>query len=85
MILPWHNSASVMFTNLSIPSFDELLRIFVFGFCQGLLFQTTCLYQAFIIQLVVFIHICGLGGLNCDTCFPHRMITSLIFIMLPYL
>ena len=32
MILPWRNSASEMFANLSIPSFDELLRIFVFGF-----------------------------------------------------
>ena len=32
MILPWRNSASEMFANLSIPSLDELLRIFVFGF-----------------------------------------------------
>ena len=32
-------------------------------FGQGLLCQTTCLYQAFIIQPVVFIHICGLGGI----------------------
>ena len=32
MILPWRNSASEMFANLSIPSFDELLRILVFGF-----------------------------------------------------
>ena len=32
MILPWRNSASVMFANLCIPSFDELLRIFIFGF-----------------------------------------------------
>ena len=28
MILPWRNSASEMFANLSIPSFDEILRIF---------------------------------------------------------
>ena len=26
MILPWRNSASEMFANLGIPSFDELLR-----------------------------------------------------------
>ena len=32
MILPWPNSASEMFANLSFPSFDELLRIFVYGF-----------------------------------------------------
>ena len=32
MTLPWHNSASKMFANLSFPSFDELLRISVFGF-----------------------------------------------------
>ena len=32
MILPWRNSASEMFANLSIQSFDELLRIFVLGF-----------------------------------------------------
>ena len=79
MILPWCNSASEMFANLSIPSFDELLRIFVLDFGQGLLFQTTCLYQAFIIQLVVFIHTCTLGGIICYTCFPHRMLTSLDF------
>ena len=32
MILPWRNSASEMFANLSILSFDEVLRIFAFGF-----------------------------------------------------
>ena len=29
---PWRNSASEMFVNLNIRSFDELLRMFVFGF-----------------------------------------------------
>ena len=49
-------------------------------FGQGLLFQTTYLYRANIIQLVLFILIlCGLGGLICYTCFPHRMLTSLDF------
>ena len=37
MILPWRNSASEMFANLSIPSFDELLRIFVFGFLSRII------------------------------------------------
>ena len=32
MILQWRNSASEMFANLSIPSFDELLRTFFFDF-----------------------------------------------------
>ena len=30
--LPKYNSASEMFVNLNIPSFDELLRKFVFSF-----------------------------------------------------
>ena len=32
MRLPWRNSASEMFVNLSINSFNEMLRIFTFGF-----------------------------------------------------
>ena len=32
MGLPWHNSASEMFVNLNIKSFDELLRVVVHGF-----------------------------------------------------
>ena len=32
MRLPWRNSASEMFVNLNIYSFDEMLRIFTFGF-----------------------------------------------------
>ena len=32
MGLPWCNSASEMFVNLNIRSFDELLRMFVLGF-----------------------------------------------------
>ena len=42
----------------------------------GLLFQVNCSYQSFIIQLVVFIYICGLGGIICYTGFPHRMLIS---------
>ena len=30
MFLPWRNSATEMFANLGIHSFDEMLRIFVF-------------------------------------------------------
>ena len=32
MFLPWRNSATEMFVNLGIHSFDEMLRIFVFSF-----------------------------------------------------
>ena len=32
MFLPWRNSATEMFANLGIPSFDEILRILVFNF-----------------------------------------------------
>ena len=32
MFLPWRNSATEMFANLGIHSFDEMLRIFVFSF-----------------------------------------------------
>ena len=34
MFLPWRNSATEMFANLGIYSFDEMLRIFVFSFCS---------------------------------------------------
>ena len=34
MFLPWRHSATEMFANLGIHSFDEMLRIFVFRFCS---------------------------------------------------
>ena len=34
MFLSWRNSATEMFANLGIHSFDEMLRIFVFSFCS---------------------------------------------------
>ena len=40
MILPWRNSAREMFANLGIPSIDELLRIFVFGFRSRIIVST---------------------------------------------
>ena len=52
------NSASEMFANLSIPSFDDLLGIFFFwDFGQGLLLSIICSYQSFINQPVAFFHI----------------------------
>ena len=37
MGLPWRNSASETFVNFNIRSFDELLRMFVFGFRSRLI------------------------------------------------
>ena len=34
MFLPWRNSATEMFANLGIHSFDEMLRIVVFSVCS---------------------------------------------------
>ena len=37
MRLPWRNSASEIFVNLSINSLNEMLRIFTFGFMSRLI------------------------------------------------
>ena len=63
MRLPWRNSASEMFVNLNIRSFDEMLRIFTFGFMSRVMFQIICLYLIFTTHLVVCIQIFGLGGI----------------------
>ena len=39
MRLPWRNSAGEMFVNLNIYSFDEMLRIFTFGFMSRVIFS----------------------------------------------
>ena len=39
--LPTYNSASEMFVNLNIPSFDELLRKFVYSFIKSRI-QDSC-------------------------------------------
>ena len=79
MILPWRNSASEIIANLGIPSFDELLRIFVFGFRSRIIISNNLFISSIYNSIVVFIHICGLGGIICYTCFSHRMLTSLDF------
>ena len=43
MRLPWRNSASGMFVNLSIRSFDEMLRIFTFGFMSRVIVSNNVL------------------------------------------
>ena len=48
--------SSEMFANEGIPLFDELLKIYRFIYLiPGLLFQIACSYEAFTIQLVLFI------------------------------
>ena len=63
MRLPWRNSASEMFVNLNIRSFDEMLRIFTLDLCRELLFQIICLYLIFTTHPVVCIQIFGLDGI----------------------
>ena len=63
MRLPWRNSASEMFVNLNIRSFDEMLRSFTFGFMSRVIVQIMCLYLIFTTHPVVCIQIFGLGGL----------------------
>ena len=43
MKLPWRNSASEMFVNLNIHSFDEMLRIFTFGFMSRVIVSNNML------------------------------------------
>ena len=43
MRLPWRNSASEMFVNLNIHSFDEMLRIFTFGFMSRVIVSNNLL------------------------------------------
>ena len=63
MTLPWRNSASEMFVNLNIRSFDEMLRIFTFGFMSRVIVSIICLYLIFTTHPVVCIQIFGLGGI----------------------
>ena len=41
MFLSWRNSATEMFVNLGINSIDEMLRMYIFGFCS----RVTTSYQ----------------------------------------
>ena len=77
MILPWRNSASEMFANLGIPSFDELLRIFVFGFRSRIIVSTN-LFISSIYNSTCRIYSCMWIWWDY-TCFPHRMLNSLDF------
>ena len=43
MKLPWRNSASEMFVNLNIRSFDKMLRIFTFRFMSRVIVSNNVL------------------------------------------
>ena len=53
MRLPWRNSASEMFVNLNIRSFDKCLEFLHLDLCRELLFQIICLYLIFTTHPVV--------------------------------
>ena len=53
MFRSWHNSATEMFVNLRIYSFDEMIRIFVFSFRSRLTASHNQL-------------ICSLGSAHCS-------------------
>ena len=76
MFLSWRNSATEMFVNLGIHSFDEMLRIFVFSFCS----KVTASHN----QLI-----CSLCSANCSVysklwawwnCLLHIWSTSLFIL-----
>ena len=85
MILPWRNSAIEMFANLSVPSFDELLRIFVIGIRSRIIVLNNLFILSIYNSTCRIYSLCGLGGIICYTCFLHRMLTSLdfYFVTLP--
>ena len=71
-----------MFANLGIPSFDELLNILFLDFGQGMTVSNNYFLSS--------IYNCRIYSYTCtcmwtwliiiwDTCFPHRMLTSLDF------
>ena len=77
MGLPWHNIASEMFVTLNIKSFGKLLRFFVHGFVQGLLYLGIVCCQVCTIVHVVCIRSYELGDVHycmfiCDR--PHTYI-----------
>ena len=63
MKLPCLNSASEMFVDLNIRSFDEILRILHLDLCRELSFKKMSLYLIFTTHSVVCIEIFGLGGI----------------------
>ena len=46
MKLPWLNNASEVFVNLNIRSFDEMLRIFTFGFMSRVIVSNNVLISS---------------------------------------
>ena len=59
VILPWRNSASEMFASLSIPLFDDVLRIFVFRFRSRIIvsnnFIISSIYWSYMSYLFIYL------------------------------
>ena len=62
MFLPWRNSATEMFVNLGINSFDQMLRIYIFGFRSRVTTYIISCYQVYVVHTVVYIQSYGHGG-----------------------
>ena len=75
MGLPWRNSASEMFVNLNIRSFDELLRMFVFGFRSRIINSNNLLISSIYNSIYQCIQACGHGGIMYYTYLINRMFT----------
>ena len=63
MRLPWRNSASEMFVYLNIYSFDEMLRIFMFGFMSRVSVSNNLLTSSIYTHPVICIQTFGRGGI----------------------
>ena len=77
------NQRFEMFVYLSISSFDELLRIFVFGYWSKIIVSNNVFISSIYNSTSRVYHTFGFGGIICDTCFAHRMLTSLDFYHVP--
>ena len=78
MILPWRKSASELFANLGIPSFDELLNIFVFGFRSRIIISNNLFISSIYNSTCgIYLYMWTWLIISCYTCFLHRTLTSL--------
>ena len=78
MLSPWCNNASEMFANLSIPSSDELLRIFVFGFRSRTIVSNNLFISSIYNSTCIYSYMWTWWD-NLLYMFPYRMLTSLDF------
>ena len=75
MKLPWRNSDSEMFMNLNIDSFEEMLKIFTFGFKSRVSVSNNLFIAGIYTHPVLCIQTFGPGGIMYYT------LTALIYSM----